>query len=114
MAQTYVTQSGDTLWDIAQRIYGDGTKWSMIHEANRATIGDDPQVIHAGATLVIPDIAGPPIGGQYVTVANDTLWDIAQRNYGDGTQWTRIYEANKATIGGDPNVLHSGLTLIIP
>jgi nucleoid-associated protein YgaU len=35
------------------------------------------------------------------------------RFYGDGAQWPRIYEANTAVIGADPNVLTGGLRLQI-
>ncbi len=34
----YEVQSGDTLWDLAVRFYGDGTKASTIYEANRDVI----------------------------------------------------------------------------
>ncbi|HEX5688841.1 MAG TPA: hypothetical protein VFX76_02515 [Roseiflexaceae bacterium] len=49
-----------------------------------------------------------------LTADSDTLWDIAVRFYGDGAQWPKIYQANTATIGGDPSVLRGGLTLNIP
>ena len=117
MATSYVTQTGDTLWSIAQRFYGDGNRWNAIYEANRGTIGGNPDHIQDGWTLTIPDVSTtpPPHQGQsYVTTDTDTLWDIATRFYGDGSQWPKIYQANTATIGGDPNVLRGGLTLHIP
>lgn len=115
MATTYVTQPGDTLWSIAQQFYGDGTQWPVIYEANRATIGPNPEYIQAGWTLTIPDLSTtPPAGQAYVTQPGDTLWSIAEQFYGDGTQWPKIYQANMAVIGPDPNVLHAGLTLQIP
>jgi nucleoid-associated protein YgaU len=117
MATTYVVQPGDSLWSIAEQFYGDGTKWTVIYEANRSTIGDNPENIQAGMTLTIPDlaVAPPPAGGQiYVTTDSDTLWSIAERFYGDGSQWPKIYQANAAVIGPDPNVIHGGMTLTIP
>lgn len=116
MPQTYVTQTGDTLWGLAERFYGDGNWWTAIYEANRTVVGSDPNQLFGGKTLIIPDMTpGQPGSPQtYVTAPNDTLWDLATRFYGDGAQWPKIYEANKAVIGPDPNRLEGGLTLIIP
>jgi len=50
-AQQYTIQQGDYLWQIAVEAYGDGYAWVRIAEANHLT---DPNVIHAGNTLVIP------------------------------------------------------------
>ena len=118
MPQTYVTEPGDTLWALAERYYGDGNLWTAIYEANRPLLGDNPNSLFAGKTLIIPDVFPgnrPPSGVRtYVTTDTDTLWDIAQRFYGNGDGWPAIYEANKTAIGNDPNVLRGGLTLIIP
>ena len=35
-------------------------------------------------------------------VSGDCLWNIAKKYYGDGSQYTKIYEANKGTIGSNP------------
>uniref|UniRef100_A0A7C4XTK0 LysM peptidoglycan-binding domain-containing protein n=1 Tax=candidate division WWE3 bacterium TaxID=2053526 RepID=A0A7C4XTK0_UNCKA len=56
--------------------------------------------------------------GSYTVVAGDTLWEIAEAVYGDGTQWTRILEANKGSIGFLPNgsqaLIEIGQTLQLP
>lgn len=49
-----VVRDGDTLSSIAQEVYGDGSKWPDIYEANRALIGENPDLIQAGQQLVIP------------------------------------------------------------
>jgi len=36
----YTIQSGDTLWSIARRELGDGSKWKTIYEANKKIIDD--------------------------------------------------------------------------
>lgn len=36
--ETYTIKSGDSLWAIAKAKYGDGTKWTMIYEANKSII----------------------------------------------------------------------------
>ncbi|MBN1993458.1 MAG: LysM peptidoglycan-binding domain-containing protein [Anaerolineae bacterium] len=50
----YYVQSGDTLWEIAEREYGDGSKWPAIYEENKEIIGNNPNIIHPGQDLVIP------------------------------------------------------------
>ena len=35
---TYTIVSGDTLWAIAKKFYGDGNKWSIIYANNKAII----------------------------------------------------------------------------
>ena len=50
----------------------------------------------------------------YTVVYGDTLWGLAERFYGEGIQYTRIYEANKELIGPDPNVLYPDWVLKIP
>lgn len=52
----YEVTEGDTLWDIAQREYGDGAKWRVLWnvKANREKI-EDPDLIHPGQTILIPD-----------------------------------------------------------
>ncbi len=55
-ARTYTVAKGDSLWKIAKAHYGNGNQWRKIYEANRATIGDNPDIIHPGQTLTIPDV----------------------------------------------------------
>ncbi|MBD0347423.1 MAG: LysM peptidoglycan-binding domain-containing protein, partial [Coleofasciculus sp. Co-bin14] len=52
--QTYTVQPGDTLALIAQKFYGDGNLWQLIYDANRNTIGDNPNQLQVGMVLVIP------------------------------------------------------------
>ena len=54
--KTYMVKKGDSLWKIAARsdIYGNGSKWNTIYNANKALIGNDPDLIHPGQKLVIP------------------------------------------------------------
>ena len=52
--QTYTVKSGDSLSKIAKQVYGDGSKWNRIYEANRDKI-KDPDLIHPGQEFTIPD-----------------------------------------------------------
>ncbi|WP_425090496.1 LysM peptidoglycan-binding domain-containing protein [Tropicimonas sp. S265A] len=42
-----------------------------------------------------------------------TLWAIARENYGDGVQYVRVFEANRALIG-DPDLIYPGQVFSIP
>jgi nucleoid-associated protein YgaU len=52
----HTVKSGETLSHIALKYYGSATKehWMKIYEANKATIGDNPNIIRTGQELVIP------------------------------------------------------------
>jgi len=61
-----------------------------------------------------PATALPGAADEYVVEPGDTLRSIAERLYGDSAQWSRIYEANRAAIGPDPDTITSGTRLRIP
>ncbi len=50
--QSYVVQSGDTLWSIATRFYGNGSKYGLIVRANNLS---DIAALRIGSVLVIPE-----------------------------------------------------------
>jgi LysM repeat protein len=50
----------------------------------------------------------------YVVKPGDNLSKLARTFYGDERLWKKIYEANKAIIGGNPNLIHPGQRLVIP
>ncbi len=51
--QTYVVQSGDTLFSISRKFYKSPKRWKEILEANKKNIRD-PKDLTIGQTLVIP------------------------------------------------------------
>ncbi|MDP2638465.1 MAG: LysM peptidoglycan-binding domain-containing protein [Candidatus Levybacteria bacterium] len=48
---TYVIKTGDTLWDISIRAYGDGYKWPEVARINNL---ENPDLIYPGNSLKIP------------------------------------------------------------
>lgn len=48
---SYTVVSGDTLWGIAERFYGDGNKYQVLVDANAIP---NPDLIHPGQVLTIP------------------------------------------------------------
>jgi LysM repeat protein len=55
--------------------------------------------------------AGPHVK---IVVSGNTLSGIAEQKYGNPACWPGVYNANKKTIGPDPNVIRSGERLILP
>lgn len=56
----------------------------------------------------------PPAAKTYTVTKRDSLWKIAQKNYGDGSQYTKIHAANKEEIGNDPSQIRPGQVITIP
>jgi LysM domain len=49
--RTYTVVSGDTLWAISERFYGDGSRYQQIADASGIS---NPDLIHPGQVLTIP------------------------------------------------------------
>ena len=86
----------------------------------------NPDLIEAGQTLTIPDVAPKglatpaisaasvsekPKDTSYTVVQGDNLWTIAEREYGNGYKWTDIATANKLE---NPGIIHPGNVLMMP
>lgn len=52
-ARRYVITKGDTLYQISVKVYGSGSRWRDIFEANRSILGS-PNDLKVGTELVIP------------------------------------------------------------
>ena len=55
----------------------------------------------------------PKSNGYHVVKGGDTLWAIAKKYYGNGSQYTNIANANKDKIK-NPNLIYPGQKLVIP
>lgn len=53
-AQSYTVVKGDCLWNIAKKFYGNGSKYTVIYNANKGVIGGNPNLIYPGQVLTIP------------------------------------------------------------
>ncbi|UJB72505.1 LysM peptidoglycan-binding domain-containing protein (plasmid) [Acaryochloris sp. 'Moss Beach'] len=52
----YTVEDGDSLWGIAEQVYGDGNQWTQVYSSNSHIIGSDPDLIHPGQEFVLPNI----------------------------------------------------------
>jgi nucleoid-associated protein YgaU len=59
MMAEHTVAAGETLSDISLKYYKSAVKdkYMMIYEANKATIGDDPNMVKPGMVLKIPEMS---------------------------------------------------------
>ena len=132
-------QKGETFTSIARSVYGDGRYYLQIAKANP---GLEPTAIKAGTRINLPEIgsSGSAAGDShsnsrkahngeggassaaasidpkthYKVEANDSLYKIAEKLYGDANKVDDLYEANKQAIVPDPRKLKLGMILKLP
>jgi nucleoid-associated protein YgaU len=119
----HTVAAGESLWTISEIYYKSGYNWVDIRDVNNIA---NPDLIEAGTTLTIPDVAPKgvatpaisaasvsekPKDASYTVVKGDDLWNIAEREYGSGYKWTDIAAANKLE---NPGIIHPGNVLTMP
>ena len=52
-ASTWLVHRGNSLWEIARRLYGEGDRYPAIYDANRTRI-HDPDLIYPGQQFAVP------------------------------------------------------------
>lgn len=101
---TYIVQSGDSLWSIANRY---GVSVNDLRNANSLT----SDVLNIGQILVIPgnesEPTPPPTNNTYTVQSGDSLWSIASSF---NTTVDAIRRANNLTT----DILQIGQILVIP
>ena len=140
--RTYVVQPGDNLGKIAPKVYGPelGNKIASVEKiiiANKQNL-KSPDDIVPGQKLVIPPLSSvhvldesvvsegmfervknvftrkdKPKSRQYVVQDGDSLWQIAEKELGDGNRYHEIVELNANTIK-DVDDLPVGMHLKLP
>ncbi|MEV0449783.1 LysM peptidoglycan-binding domain-containing protein [Streptomyces sp. NPDC050600] len=140
-APTYTVRAvrpAESLWSIAEKLYGHGELYTKIADANEGRTMADGRVFHTDAPiqpgwiLHLPDAptthapsapahpAATPAPASHTVGEGETLWGIAAGELGDGERYKELFQANKnrpQADGGrltDPDELQVGWNLQIP
>jgi nucleoid-associated protein YgaU len=105
-------QPGDSLWKLARRHLGSGSRWNELL-ANNPGISD-PNRIQPGAVLVVPatELRSRVQPSSITIHSGDSLWKIAASRLGSGAAWPCIAQANPQL--HDANRLRPGQILMLP
>ena len=68
----------------------------------------------SSSVVVPPKEAAPPPRRSYTVVRGDSLSKIAKREWGDANKWRKLYDANRAVVGDNPDLIKPGQVLVIP
>lgn len=113
-AVLYTVKKGDTLWKIAQKELGDGSRYKEIKTLN----GLKSDTIRTGDKLKLPGSTSAtatesPAKEEYTTYTvkkGDSLWKIAQNQLGKGSRYPEIMTLN----GLKSKTISTGTQLKIP
>jgi nucleoid-associated protein YgaU len=105
-------QPGDSLWRLARRHLGNGSRWNELLASN-PTISN-PNHIQPGIMLIIPtsELRSRARPSSVTIQSGDSLWKIAASRLGGGGAWPCIAKANPQL--RDASRLRPGQILSIP
>lgn len=109
--QTIEVKKGDTLWGIAEKYLGSGSRYREIMSLNSLTSA----TIHPGLVLSIPgtNVKANEASKKtktYSVKKGDTLWDIATKYLKNGSRYVEIMSLSKIT----STTIHVGQILTLP
>jgi len=128
-APTWVVEAGDTLWDVAERCLGDGSRVDEVLACNPGLAATSR--LRVGESLTLPSEATVPANRTpsvepvvnervHVVEQGDTLWDIAEAELDDPLRWPEVFDANEGRTFDDgrtfhdPHLIQPGWSLTIP
>lgn len=127
----YTVQEGDSLYQIASRMLGDGNRWQEVQRLNRSKVGPSG-IIHPGMEIKLPvnaRVSEPqrvqttprPVRNQkrnaakksetYTVISGDTLGEISMKLLGTSR---RVNEFVKLNGLKDANGIRVGMKLQVP
>lgn len=119
----YTVKRGDSLWKIAERLLGDGTRFTEIVELNEDVLNGRPDFIVSGTVLKVPrEVAEPEAdrpAEEYVVQPGDTLSEIAEAKLGDPMRYPELFQASRHAVQPDgarltnPDLIRPGWEITI-
>lgn len=109
----YEVQKGETLMQIAFKIYGDISKWKDLKQMNGASVSKNSALrAHMKLKYKAPskEFVWNPEGTPHMIKSGETLGTISNSVYQTPKKWKSIWENNKPLIK-NPNVIYAGFTL---
>jgi len=122
--RNYTIQPGDTFSSIAVKIYGSQKHWIDIAMANpflnakKLKIGQSVRLPDIGEiqlkTKTLSDLPKAKQARTHIVRPGESLYSIADHYYKNADLWRVIFDANRTTLGADPDQLGAGDILKIP
>jgi len=104
----YVVQTNDSLWRIAENIYGEGQFYHVLRQHNN--MSEKMDLLKPGQTLAVPAYFEIQGSNEVVVNSGDTLWKIAGRKLGNPALYPRLIQHNRTEVS-DPKKLNTLMAL---
>jgi nucleoid-associated protein YgaU len=111
--KVYEVQKGETLMQIAFKLYGDISKWKELKQMNNTKLTSNGSIkTHTKLSYNAPDkeFVWNPTGSPYLIKNGETLGTISNGIYKTPKNWKKIWENNKPLIK-NPNRIYAGFTI---
>lgn len=109
----YKVKKGETLMQIAFKLYGDISRWKDLRKLNGDKLSSNSS-LKANLTLKYEEPETPfvwnPVGTPYMIQQGETLGIISNNVYQTPKKWKAIWENNKPLIK-NPNIIFAGFTI---
>ena len=105
--------TGDVYFSLTLKRYKQINVIKAESPYQAVTKRDNPAVTKVISSSTNDTVANEDQGSSYTVKDGDTLWDIAKDSYGVGSDWRKIYEANKDILP-DTDALEVGQVITIP
>jgi nucleoid-associated protein YgaU len=110
--KSYRVQKGETLMQIAFKLYGDISKWKELKQMNAGLRSNSSLKANTELKYHAPasNFVWNPNGTPYLIKTGETLGTISNAVYSTPKKWKTIWENNRPLIK-NPNVIYAGFTL---